>query len=380
MSPRRHVPAGTNPVEKVRAEARAGTFELGNAPEEGLEDDVALYPRAVEQPGIELGDLGQLPGDGGNGDHPAVGRDEELVRYQETQAVFASTDKPVPLWRQMLEVYVANRLAVISTVVLVLIVVGCFVGPFFYVTNQTDANALINSNSCCNLAPSTTHWFGTDVYGWDELGRIMYAGQYSLTLGLFAGLVTIVVGTVYGMISGYFGGVLDGIMMRFIDAALAIPYLFLLVALVSIFGNSTTFLILVIGLTGWFGNSRIIRGDALVIRELEYSTAATSMGAGRFHVIRRHVFPNSISNIVTVGTFSIADAILALSALGFIGFGLQQPAVDWGTMMNAGTSVLINGYWWETYPVAIVFVVVIICINYIGDALRDIFEVRLRLR
>lgn len=375
-----------NPAEKVRSEARAGTFELVNAPDADPGQAEATLPPPADSPAtasdLHPRDVVAAPvRTNGNGTAPpGAGLDEDLVRFQETQAVFASTDKPVALWRQMLEVFVANRLAVISTAVLAIIVIGCYVGPHLYVTNQTNANALITSGAAANLPPSSAHWFGTDLYGWDELGRIMYAGQYSLSLGLFAGLVTIVVGTVYGMISGYFGGVIDGVMMRFIDAALSIPYLFLLVALVTIFGNGTTFLILVIGLTGWFGNSRIIRGDALVIRELEYSTAATSMGASRLHVIRRHVFPNSISNIVTVGTFSIADAILALSALGFIGFGLQQPSVDWGTMMNLGTQVLIDGYWWETYPVAIVFVVVIICINYIGDALRDIFEVRLRLR
>jgi peptide/nickel transport system permease protein len=208
----------------------------------------------------------------------------------------------------------------------------------------------------------------------------MYGGKYSLTLGILAGLITIVIGTAYGMIAGYFGGITDGVMMRVIDAALSIPYLFLLVALVTVFGPTNTLLLLVIGLTGWWGNSRIIRGDALVIRDLEYSVAATSMGATNTHVIRRHVFPNSISNIVTIGAFSVADAILALSALGFIGIGVQAPATDWGTMMFQGTQQLVNSYWWEIYPVAIVFVTVLLCINYIGDALRDVFEVRLRQR
>jgi peptide/nickel transport system permease protein len=286
--------------------------------------------------------------------------------------------KAVPLWRQMLEVFFQNKLAIASTVILLIIVLGCYLGPLFYVTNQTNANNILNATP--NLAPSAKHLLGTDNQGWDELGRIMYGGQYSLSLGFFAGLITVVLGTIYGMIAGFFGGFVDTVMMRLIDAALSIPYLFLLVALVTIFHNSTIFLILVIGLTGWWGNSRIIRGDALAIRDLEYSVASTSMGATNAHTIRRHIFPNSISNIVTVGTFSIADAILALSALGFIGFGIQQPAVDWGTMMYLGTQELILGDWWEIYPVAFVFVLVILCINYMGDALRDVFEVRLRQR
>ncbi len=302
----------------------------------------------------------------------------DLFTAEDAAPVSASGDRAVPLWRQMLEVYLQNKLAVVSTLILLIIILGCYVGPYLYVTNQTDANAILNATP--NLAPNGAHLLGTDNQGWDELGRIMYAGQYSLTLGFFAGLITVVIGTVYGMISGFFGGVVDTVMMRIIDAVLSIPYLFLLVALVTIFHNSTIFLILVIGLTGWWGNSRIIRGDALVIRDLEYSLASTSMGATRTHTIRRHIFPNSISNIVTVGTFSIADAILALSALGFIGFGIQQPAVDWGTMMFLGTQELILGYWWEIYPVALIFVLVILCINYMGDALRDVFEVRLRQR
>ena len=233
-------------------------------------------------------------------------------------------------------------------VVLLAIVLFVYVGPMFYKTNQTNTNAILSS--LANQPPSSQHPLGTDITGWDVLGRIMYGGKYSLTLGFLAGLITIVVGTAYGMISGFFGGATDAIMMRAIDAALSIPYLFLLVALVTVFGPTNTLLLLVIGLTGWWGNSRIIRGDALVIRDLEYSVASTSMGGTKLHVIRRHVFPNSISNIVTVGTFSVADAILALSALGFIGIGVQAPATDWGFMLFQGSSQLINGYWWESSP------------------------------
>ena len=179
------------------------------------------------------------------------------------------------------------------------------------------------------------------------------------------------------MISGFVAGFTDTVMMRTIDAFLSIPYLFLLITLITIFGRTTTFLILVIGLTGWWGNARIIRGDALLIRRLEYAQAATAMGASKWHIIRRHVFPNSISNIVTVATFSVADAILFLSALGFLGLGISAPQTDWGTMLQAGAAQLENGYWWEVYPLAIIFILVIVSINYIGDALRDAFEVRL---
>jgi len=284
--------------------------------------------------------------------------------------------KPTPMWRQRARIFFSNKLATVSVIFLLVIIFGCYVVPLFYSTNQS--NAALALMTPFNQAPSSAHWLGTDSSGYDELGRIFYGGGYSLTLGILAGFITIVVGTLYGMISGFFGGFTDTVMMRVLDAFLSIPYLFFLITLVSIFGRSTTFLIVVIGLTGWWGNARIIRGDAMLIRGLEYSQASKAMGGSKWHIIRRHVFPNSISNIVTVATFSVADAILFLSALGFLGLGIKLPETDWGTMLQSGTTALQSAnYWWEVYPLAIVFILVVVAINYIGDALRDAFEVRL---
>ncbi|HTB08452.1 MAG TPA: ABC transporter permease [Acidimicrobiales bacterium] len=284
-------------------------------------------------------------------------------------------DVIVPMWRQRLRIFMHNKLAIASVGYLVLILLFCYLGPVFYHTNQT--NQALALDAVWNAHPSAAHLLGTDSSGFDELGRIMYGGEYSLTLGMLAGLITIIVGTIYGMVSGFIGGVVDTVMMRILDAFLSIPYLFLLISLFTIFSRSTTFLIIIIGITGWWANARIIRGDALLIKKLEYTQAATSMGASKWHIIRRHVFPNSISNIVTVATFSVADAILFLSALGFLGLGILTPQTDWGTMLQNGTAQISNGYWWEIYPLATVFILVVVAINYIGDALRDTFEVRL---
>jgi peptide/nickel transport system permease protein len=286
-----------------------------------------------------------------------------------------SSDVIVPMWKQRLKIFTHNKLAVASVIYLVLITGASFLVPWLHPTNQT--NQALTFGTTWNAPPSATHPLGTDSSGFDELGRIFYGGEYSLTLGFLAGFITIVIGTLYGMISGFVGGFTDTVMMRTLDAFLSIPYLFLLISLIAIFGRTTMFLILVIGFTLWWGNARIIRGDALLIRNLEYAQAATSMGASKWHIIRRHVFPNSISNIVTVATFSVADAILFLSALGFLGLGIQAPQTDWGTMLQAGAGQLENGFWWEVYPLAIIFILVVVSINYIGDALRDAFEVRL---
>jgi peptide/nickel transport system permease protein len=287
----------------------------------------------------------------------------------------ADNDAIVPLWRQRLDIFVHNKLAVASVLFLFLTVLFCYVGPIFYHTNQT--NQAIALQQVFNAPPSLHHLLGTDSSGFDELGRIMYGGEYSLSLGMLAGLITIVVGTIYGMVAGFVGGVVDTIMMRILDAFLSIPLLFLLITLIAIFERSTLFLIVIIGVTGWFGNARIIRGDALLIKQLEYSQAADAMGASKWYIIRRHVFPNSMSNIVTVATFSVADAILFLSTLGFLGLGIPAPQTDWGTMLQNGSVQQSNGFWWEIYPTALLFVLVIVAITYVGEALRDAFEVRL---
>ncbi len=281
----------------------------------------------------------------------------------------------IPMWRQRVRIFMHNKLAIASVVYLVLVTLFCFLWPHLHPTNQTNQNLALTQPF--NAPPSATHPLGTDSNGFDVLGRIAFGGEYSLTVGFLAGVVTIIVGTIYGMVSGFVGGIVDTVLMRILDAALSIPLLFLLITLVTLFSRSATFLILLIGLTGWFGNARIVRGDALLIRRLEYSQAATAMGATKWHIIRRHVFPNSISNIVTVGTFSVADAILFLSTLGFLGLGIQPPNTDWGTMLQNGSDQIANGYWWEIYPLAAIFILVVVAINYIGDALRDAFEVRL---
>lgn len=286
-----------------------------------------------------------------------------------------ASDEVVPMWKQRTRIFVHNKLAVTSVLFLIFVVLFCYLGPVLYHTNQTNQASALNVTF--NSPPSLKHLLGTDSSGYDELGRIMFGGEYSLSLGMLAGLITIVVGTIYGMVSGFLGGIVDTLMMRLLDAFLSIPLLFLLITLISVFQRSTVFLILLIGATGWFANGRIIRGDALLIKKLEYSQAATAMGASKWHIIWRHVFPNSMSNIVTVATFSVADAILFLSTLGFLGLGIQAPQTDWGTMMQAGSVQQSNGFWWEIYPTAALFVLVIVAITYVGEALRDAFEVRL---
>jgi len=280
---------------------------------------------------------------------------------------------------QILRVFFENKLAVVGVAVIFFMVLFCFLGPSFYHTNQTNAQlALLNSVE--NASPGSGHWFGTDANGFDLLGRIMYGGQTSLEVGFAAAGIATIVGVLWGAIAGFFGGWLDTIMMRIVDVLLSIPLLFLLIVLAVIFQSSLTLLILVIGFTAWLVPARLVRGETLVLRVREYVQAVRVMGGTGKRIVLRHVVPNTIGTIIVNATFQVADAILYLAALGFIGLGVPAPQTDWGSMLSNGVGYAAAGYWWEIYPAGVAIVLVVVAFNFVGDALRDAFEVRLQRR
>jgi len=280
---------------------------------------------------------------------------------------------------QVFRVFVENKLAVVGAVVIIFMVLFCFLGPVFYSTNQTNAQlALLNSVE--NAAPSSAHLFGTDANGFDMLGRIMFGGQTSLEVGFAAAAIATVVGVLWGAIAGFFGGWVDTIMMRIVDVLLSIPLLFLLIVLAVIFQSSLGLLILVIGFTAWLVPARLVRGETLVLRVREFVQAVRVMGGTSRRIVLRHVVPNTVGTIIVNATFQVADAILYLAALGFIGLGVPAPQTDWGSMLSDGVNYAASGYWWEIYPAGIAIVLVVVALNFVGDALRDAFEVRLQRR
>ncbi|MDA8292568.1 MAG: ABC transporter permease [Actinomycetota bacterium] len=283
------------------------------------------------------------------------------------------------LARQLLAVFLENKLAVIGAAVIVLMVLFCFVGPIFYPVNETSTQlALLNSTQ--NLPPGGSNPLGTDSAGFDMLGRIMFGGQTSLEVGFAAAGIATFVGVLWGAIAGFFGGWVDALMMRFVDILLSIPLLFLVVVLAVIFHPSLSLLILVIGLTSWLVPARLIRGETLSLRVREYVQAVRVMGGTSRRIVLRHIVPNAIGTIVVNATFQVADAILLLAALGFIGLGVPAPLTDWGSMLANGVNYALDGYWWEIYPVGVAIVLVVVSFNFVGDALRDAFEVRLQRR
>jgi peptide/nickel transport system permease protein len=283
--------------------------------------------------------------------------------------------RPRSMMRRGLEVFLENRLAIAGLVILVLIAGFCFIGPLVYHTDQVHSN-LANEN----LAPGSGHLLGTDSNGYDALGRLMVAGQTSMEVGFAAAIMATLIGTLWGAVAGYLGGALDTVMMRLVDAMLSIPVLFLALVVVTIFSPTKVTLILVIALTSWLTTSRLVRGEALSLRTRDYVQAMKVMGGGGRRAVFRHIAPNAVGTIVVNATFQVADAILLVVALSYLGLGIQPPGTDWGAMLSNGINYVRDGYWWLIYPPGLAIILVVVAINFIGDALRDAFEVRLQQR
>jgi peptide/nickel transport system permease protein len=279
------------------------------------------------------------------------------------------------LGRIILRVFVENRLAVLGTGIVILMALFCFVGPLVYHTNQIS----VNLNQITH-APSSRHPLGTDGEGFDVLGRLMYAGQTSLEVGLAAAAIATIFGVLWGAISGFFGGVVDAVLMRIVDIVLSIPDLLLLIVLAVLFSPSTIGLMLIISSFAWETPARLIRGETLTLRTREYVQAVKVMGGRPRRMVMRHIIPNAIGTIVVNATFQVADAILLLSALGYLGLGVQYPQADWGSMLNDGSNYVDVGYWWLIVPAGLCIVLVVVAFNFIGDALRDSLDVRLQQR
>jgi peptide/nickel transport system permease protein len=250
-----------------------------------------------------------------------------------------------------------------------------FVGPLVYHTDQVHTNL-----DTVNLPPGPGGPLGTDNNGYDILGRLMDGGQVSLEVGLAVALAVTIIGVVYGAVSGFFGKIVDTIMMRIVDIGLSVPVVFLFILMSRIYTPTKWLLIVLLTLTVWFTPARLVRAETLSLRTREYVLAAKAMGGGSLRTIVRHVVPNAIGTIVVNATFQVADAIIILATLEFLGFSLPPPTPTWGGMLSDGTQFLQDGYWWQIYPALAIIVFTVISFNFIGDALRDCFDVRLRRR
>jgi ABC-type dipeptide/oligopeptide/nickel transport system permease subunit len=278
-------------------------------------------------------------------------------------------------WRLALREFSRNKLAVVSVAILVFFVLFCFLGPLVYHGDYLAANL-----NATNDPPGAGHPLGTDTEGLDVLAEIMRGGQASLEIGFLSALIAIVIGALWGAISGLSGGLVDSAMMRVVDVLLSIPFLFIVLIVAVRYGATILSLSVILGIFTWLVPARLVRGEVLSLKVRDFVLAARSAGSGRLRLINKHLLPNALSVIIVNVTFNIADAILAVSYLGFLGFGLHYPALDWGDMVSNGTDYMLDGYWWLIYPVGFCIVATVMACNFVGDALRDALDVRLRRR
>lgn len=265
--------------------------------------------------------------------------------------------------------FASNRLGVTGGVLIIAIALFCYLGPLIHPTDQVRVQLALT-----NMAPSHGHPLGTDSNGYDILGRLMLGGRDSLEIAIAVALLATSLGALWGALSGLTGGLLDAVMMRVVDVFLALPAIFILIYLATVLTPSVPLLIVVISLLSWLGPARLIRGEALSLRTREFVEAAAAMGAGRTRIILRHLLPNTIGTLAVNASFQVADAILLLATLSFLGFGLPPPAASWGGMLSQGTTYLLDGYWWQVYPVGVLLVLTVIAFNLVGEALRGAFD------
>ncbi|POB11018.1 MAG: ABC transporter permease [Sulfobacillus thermosulfidooxidans] len=258
---------------------------------------------------------------------------------------------------------------------LAFLILFSFVGPIFYHASAYQPNLLNTLHP-----PSAKFPLGTDSLGRDYLARMMLGGQLSLEVGFAAAFMTTMIGVIYGLISGLLGGSIDALLMRLVDIFIAIPSLFLLLFVDSVFKPNALLLIVIIASLSWFGVARLVRSEVLSLKRRDYVEAARALGANNWRIMIQHLLPNVMGVVIVNATFQVADAILTVAALSFLGLGLPPPTPNWGEMLSDSMSYMFQNAWWLIYPPGLAILLVELSVNFIGDALRQAFDPRLRKR
>lgn len=226
------------------------------------------------------------------------------------------------------------------------------------------------------LPPSAEHWFGTDGYGRDVFSRMLYGGRVSLWVGFVSVGISVCIGLCLGLLAGYFRGIIDECIMRFVDVMLCFPSFFLILAVIAFLEPSILNIMIVIGLTSWMGVARLVRAEALSLRERDFIHAARLSGAGTARILLRHILPNAIAPVLVSATLGVAGAILLESSLSFLGIGVQHPLASWGNILIEGKQTLGVAWWLSLFP-GLAILVTVLGYNLLGEGLRDLLDPRI---
>ncbi|MEE9934808.1 MAG: ABC transporter permease [Deltaproteobacteria bacterium] len=270
------------------------------------------------------------------------------------------------------EMFYKNKLALAGCGIVALLFVVSLFAPLLA---PYDPGAIDLKNVLA--PPSAGHWFGTDQLGRDVLSRMIWGARISLKVGFVATGLAILIGTILGAVAGYYGGWIDALIMRFVDIMLCFPTFFLILAVIAFLEPSIWNIMIVIGLTGWMGVTRLARADFISLRERDFVTAARAIGAGDGRIIFLHILPNALASILVAATLGIAGAILTESALSFLGIGVQPPTPSWGNILTAGKDNIDIAWWLSLYP-GLAILITVVGYNLLGEGIRDASDPRLK--
>lgn len=278
-------------------------------------------------------------------------------------------------WRDARTRFMRNKAAVASLAILAFIALACIVGPFLlpHEFDSADWDAMSLPPTWKNL-----HWWGTDESGRDLLVRCLIGGRISLMVGVLATLASVAIGIAWGATAGFVGGKVDSFMMRIVDMMYAIPYLLIAILLVTILGREFYLVVLAITAFSWMDMARVVRGQTLSLRNMEFVEAARSIGVPTRRIIFAHIVPNLLGVVVIYTTVTVPGVILTESVLSFLGLGIQEPMTSWGVLIEDGTSVMEVAPWMLLFPAAMLSTA-LYCFNFIGDGLRDALDPKERL-
>lgn len=267
----------------------------------------------------------------------------------------------------------SNRSAVAAMVILLIIVVPCAAAPLF---SPYDPSAQPDIIGLQSQPPSLAHPLGTDPFSRDILSRLLYGGRVSLSVALIATLVSITLGTAYGAVAGFAGGFVESLMMRALDALLSIPRLLLLIAVFAGWRQlPLSAFVLIVGFTGWYGLSRVVRGQVLAMKGQDFVVSARALGAGRTRLLLRHVLPNVLTPVIVAAALGVGNVILLEAGLSYLGVGIQQPQPSWGNIIQDGSDQIAH-LWWISFFPGLAIVMTVMAFNILGDALRQALEPR----
>lgn len=277
--------------------------------------------------------------------------------------------EPLTQWKLFRRRFFRHRGAMIALVVLILLVVACFSVSWLSPFDPNKQDILADP-----MGPGWKHWLGSDELGRDQLARILTAGQLSLKIAFSIAILSVAFGTLVGAVAGFFGTVADQLLMRFTDLFLVVPELAILAVALERFGSTGLVIILVLSFLFWMGIARVVRGQVLAIREKEYVEAARAAGASPARIIVRHILPNIIGPIMVNTTLAVTAAIITESTLSFLGFGVQPPQTSWGRMLSTAEGYVGTDKSYLIYGPGIAILITVLCVNFIGDGLRDAFD------